>query len=98
MSAINPAPLSHHQALEGVGLGSVVVKAGFSRARALCMVFTYAAVVPLGVAIGIGVTDSYDPESPVAYGVQVQLVRLDTPITQIIVRAFSDRIRLEARV
>ncbi len=48
-----------------------MVKAGFSRARALSMVFTYAAVVPLGVAIGIGVTDSYDPESPVAYGVQV---------------------------
>ena len=62
--------LIFHQGLEGVGLGSTIVRANFAWWKGLIMITTYALMTPLGVAIGIAITDSYDPESEMALAVQ----------------------------
>lgn len=62
--------LIFHQGLEGVGLGSTLVRAGFSNLKCLIMVLTYAIMTPLGVAIGIAAAGSYDPKSVTSLAVQ----------------------------
>jgi len=62
--------LCFHQCLEGIGLSSVLVKARFSLLKSLFMIFTYAVTTPLGVAIGIAVSNSYDSSSLTANAVQ----------------------------
>ncbi|KAG1662072.1 hypothetical protein FOA52_005319 [Chlamydomonas sp. UWO 241] len=55
--------LVFHQALEAIGLGTVIVKARFSTLKSIIMVSTYALTVPVGIAIGMGVATSYDGKS-----------------------------------
>ena len=55
--------LIFHQALEGVGLGSTVVRAGFSLHKSYFMIGLYSITTPIGIAIGIGVSSVYDPDS-----------------------------------
>jgi zinc transporter 1/2/3 len=62
--------LTFHQFLEGVSLGSVVAMAGFARAKSVFMVILYSLTTPIGTAIGIGISTSYDPESVTAHAVQ----------------------------
>lgn len=65
--------LVFHQLLEGVGLGSTLVRAGFSVVRSLTTIATYALMTPVGTAIGIGIADAYDPTSVTALAVQGSL-------------------------
>ena len=67
--------LVFHQGLEGIGLGSAIVKACFTTGKAVAMVVTYAVMTPLGIAIGMALAGSYDPESTTALGVQVGSLR-----------------------
>jgi zinc transporter 1/2/3 len=60
--------LSFHQAVEGVSLGSVLGRAGFSRLKSLSMAVLYSLTTPLGIAIGIAAASSYDPGSVPAHG------------------------------
>ncbi|KAG2495362.1 hypothetical protein HYH03_006630 [Edaphochlamys debaryana] len=62
--------LAFHQWLEGIGLASVIVRGGFSRLKGCGMVLAYALTCPAGIAIGIAVAASYDPESELALGLQ----------------------------
>ncbi|KAG2485133.1 hypothetical protein HYH03_016120 [Edaphochlamys debaryana] len=62
--------LSFHQALEGISLASVINRGGFSPAKALAMVAGYSVTCPAGVAIGIGISEGYDPESTSARAAQ----------------------------
>ena len=62
--------LIFHQGLEGVGLGSTIVKASFSWWKGVIMITTYALMTPLGVATGIAIANSYDPETETALAVQ----------------------------
>jgi zinc transporter 1/2/3 len=62
--------LIFHQFLEGVSLGSVVSLAGFSRLKSLFMVGLYSLTTPIGIAIGIAISATYDPESKTAHAVQ----------------------------
>eukprot|EP00798_Chlamydomonas_sp_ICE-L_P027974 gene27974-8859_t len=62
--------LSFHQGLEGLGLGSVVTQAGFSRLKGILMVVAYSLTAPAGVAIGIVVANTYNAETNVAIAVQ----------------------------
>ena len=62
--------LCFHQCLEGIGLSSVLVKARFSLPKSLVMIFTYAVTTPLGVAVGIAISNSYDSSSLTANTVQ----------------------------
>ena len=62
--------LTFHQFLEGISLGSIVAVAGFSWLKSLSMVVIYSLTTPVGVAIGIGASSSYDPSSTTAMVVQ----------------------------
>lgn len=59
-----------HQGLEGIGLGSVIVRARLSMTKSVIMIVTYSLMTPLGVAIGMGVADTYDPETVTALTVE----------------------------
>ncbi len=58
------------QGNEGLALGVLFVKAGYSRLRYLILGFLFVIVTPLGVAIGIGVSNSYNGESKAALGTE----------------------------
>jgi solute carrier family 39 (zinc transporter), member 1/2/3 len=55
--------LVFHQLVEGVSLGTVVAAARFTKAKSFVMAFAYSITTPVGVAVGIAVSSSYDPES-----------------------------------
>lgn len=58
--------LVFHQFLEGFALGSATVEAGIGMKRALYLAGIYALTTPIGIAIGIGVHDTYAPGSSAA--------------------------------
>ncbi|KAK9865177.1 hypothetical protein WJX84_007285 [Apatococcus fuscideae] len=62
--------LFFHQGNEGLALGVLFVKAGYSRLRYLILGFLFVVVTPLGVAIGIGVSSTYNGESKAALGTE----------------------------
>jgi zinc transporter 1/2/3 len=62
--------LIFHQGLEGLGLGSTVVRAGFSSLKSALMIGVYSITTPVGIAVGIGASSVYDPESLTAHVVQ----------------------------
>jgi solute carrier family 39 (zinc transporter), member 1/2/3 len=55
--------LIFHQLIEGVGLGTVLAAANFKGRKPFIMAVVYSVTTPLGVAVGIGMASSYDPES-----------------------------------
>jgi hypothetical protein len=59
---------------QGLSLGSVVrgVRGGFGTAKGVAMILTYSLTCPVGIAVGVAMADSYDPESITARGVQVR--------------------------
>jgi zinc transporter 1/2/3 len=66
--------LTFHQSLEALALGSVLVLVqGFSTVKRLVMILTYSLMTPLGVAVGILISESYDGESRTAVAVQGSL-------------------------
>lgn len=87
--------LTVHQALEGLSLGSVLARTGFSRLHQSAMVLTYSLTTPLGIAIGIAVTGAYDPASKTALAVQGALnglsggMLLHIALFQIVAEEFS---------
>jgi len=62
--------LSFHQLLEGVALSSFVIDAGVTMIKGVTMVVVYALTCPVGIAIGIGISESYDANSVTALTVQ----------------------------
>lgn len=63
---INPlfAALTFHQFFEGLALGGCIAMAGFRNRVALLMGFCFAVTTPMGIAIGIGISKSYNENSP----------------------------------
>eukprot|EP00877_Chromochloris_zofingiensis_P010839 jgi/Chrzof1/6008/Cz17g00150.t1 len=59
-----------HQALEGLSLASVLALTNFTKLKKGVMLVLYSITTPLGIAIGIAVSDTYDPESVVSKAVQ----------------------------
>ncbi|KAL2942960.1 Zinc transporter 5 [Bienertia sinuspersici] len=59
------AALCFHQFFEGIGLGGCIVQASFKSASTLLMALCFTITTPLGVAIGIGLTNVYDETSPI---------------------------------
>ncbi|XP_057520596.1 zinc transporter 8-like [Amaranthus tricolor] len=64
------AALCFHQFFEGVGLGGCIVQASFKSASMMCMALFFSLTTPVGIAIGIGITNVYDESSPTALIVQ----------------------------
>ncbi len=62
--------LFFHQGNEGLALGVLFVKAGYSRLKYMVLAAAFVFVTPLGVAIGIGVSNNYNGESKAALGTE----------------------------
>mmetsp|Transcript_23479 Transcript_23479/g.38590 ORF Transcript_23479/g.38590 Transcript_23479/m.38590 type:complete len:390 (-) Transcript_23479:371-1540(-) len=59
--------LVFHQTFEGLALGSVIVEAAYSsQLTSLIAVALYAMATPIGVAVGIGIYESFNPNSTTA--------------------------------
>ncbi|KAL0040876.1 hypothetical protein WJX79_008214 [Trebouxia sp. C0005] len=60
--------LFFHQGNEGLALGVLFVKAGYSRIKYMLLAAAFIIVTPVGVAIGIAVSSKYNGESKAALG------------------------------
>ncbi|ESW17980.1 hypothetical protein PHAVU_006G003300 [Phaseolus vulgaris] len=60
------AALTFHQFFEGMGLGSCISQANFKRGSVIVMGLFFALTTPVGIGIGIGITNVYDENSPTA--------------------------------
>ncbi|XP_057448704.1 zinc transporter 8-like [Lotus japonicus] len=60
------AALSFHQFFEGMGLGSCISQAKFKRLSVITMGLFFALTTPVGIGIGLGITNVYDENSPTA--------------------------------
>ncbi|KAG6591808.1 Zinc transporter 5, partial [Cucurbita argyrosperma subsp. sororia] len=67
-STIKPlvAAITFHQLFEGMGLGGCIAQAKLRTRAAVIMAVFFCLTTPIGIAIGIGVTNSYDEDSPTA--------------------------------
>jgi zinc transporter 1/2/3 len=59
-----------HQGLEGLALGSVLALTRFPLVKKVLMVAAYSLTTSVGIAIGIAVSQGYDPDSVTAKAVQ----------------------------
>ncbi|KAK7316523.1 hypothetical protein RJT34_00051 [Clitoria ternatea] len=60
------AALTFHQFFEGMGLGSCITQANFKRASVTIMGLFFALTTPIGIGIGIWITNGYDDNRPTA--------------------------------
>ncbi|KAK7260993.1 hypothetical protein RIF29_27296 [Crotalaria pallida] len=60
------AALTFHQFFEGMGLGSCITQAKFKIKSVVIMGLFFALTTPIGIGIGIWITDVYDESSPTA--------------------------------
>ena len=63
LAVCSSARTAASQAFDGLALGSAFVRAGFSRAKYCLFAALFVLVTPFGIAIGIGVSQSYAPGS-----------------------------------
>ena len=54
--------------MEGIALGVLFIKAGYTKLKYLILAFAFVIVTPVGIAIGIGVNTSYQSNGKVALG------------------------------
>nr|GMD33056.1 zinc transporter 5-like [Ipomoea batatas] len=60
------AALTFHQFFEGMGLGGCIAQAKFKTRAVALMAFFFSLTTPIGIAIGLGITNVYDENSPTA--------------------------------
>ncbi|KAM0950823.1 putative zinc/iron permease [Dioscorea sansibarensis] len=67
-STIRPlvGALSFHQFFEGIGLGGCIVQANFRAKATVIMAVFFSLTAPVGIALGIGVSSSYNEHSSTA--------------------------------
>ncbi|XP_043690223.1 zinc transporter 8-like [Telopea speciosissima] len=58
--------LTFHQFFEGMGLGGCITQARFKSRAVVVMALFFSLTTPVGIAIGIGITNVYDENSPTA--------------------------------
>ncbi|KAF5765867.1 putative zinc/iron permease [Helianthus annuus] len=58
--------LSFHQMFEGMGLGSCITEAKFKGWKVATMSILFSLTTPIGIAIGIGISNTYDENSHLA--------------------------------
>lgn len=62
--------LAIHQGLEALALGSVLALTSFSKLKKVSMLLLYAITTPIGIAVGIAIASSYNPETVTSRAVQ----------------------------
>ncbi|KAM7266153.1 hypothetical protein ACFE04_019537 [Oxalis oulophora] len=62
--------LTFHQFFEGMGLAGCISQGKFKACNMVIMALFFALTTPIGIAIGIGISDSYDENSPKALAVE----------------------------
>ncbi|KAM7266100.1 hypothetical protein ACFE04_019484 [Oxalis oulophora] len=62
--------LTFHQFFEGMGLAGCISQGKFKARNMVIMALFFALTTPIGIAIGIGISDSYDENSPKALAVE----------------------------
>ncbi|XP_030470628.1 zinc transporter 5-like [Syzygium oleosum] len=67
-STIRPlvAALTFHQFFEGMGLGGCISQAKFETRASAIMALFFSLTTPVGIGIGLGITNVYDENSPTA--------------------------------
>ncbi|KAG6419601.1 hypothetical protein SASPL_121823 [Salvia splendens] len=60
------AALTFHQFFEGIGLGGCIAQAKFDARAVAIMAIFFSLTTPVGIAIGIGITNIYSETSPTA--------------------------------
>lgn len=60
------AALTFHQFFEGMGLGGCIVQAGFRNLTTASMALAFSLTTPIGIAVGIGISSTYNENSPTA--------------------------------
>ncbi|KAL1560871.1 zinc transporter 5-like [Salvia divinorum] len=60
------AALTFHQFFEGIGLGGCIAQAKFNARAVAIMAIFFSLTTPVGIAIGIGITNIYSETSPTA--------------------------------
>ncbi|OMP03771.1 Zinc/iron permease [Corchorus olitorius] len=60
------AALTFHQFFEGMGLGGCISQAKFKSRAVAIMALFFSITTPVGIAIGLGITNTYDESSPTA--------------------------------
>ncbi|KAF8035226.1 hypothetical protein BT93_C1292 [Corymbia citriodora subsp. variegata] len=58
------AALTFHQFFEGMGLGGCITQAKFKARATIIMVLFFSLTTPVGIAIGIGISSTYNENSP----------------------------------
>ncbi|PWZ40233.1 Zinc transporter 3 [Zea mays] len=71
-STIRPlvGALSFHQFFEGIGLGGCIVQANFKLRATVMMAIFFSLTAPIGIALGIGISSSYNGHSTTAFIVE----------------------------
>lgn len=60
------AALTFHQFFEGMGLGGCIAQAGFKNVTTFFMALAFSLTTPVGIAIGIGISSTYNENSTTA--------------------------------
>ncbi|XP_052202802.1 fe(2+) transport protein 1-like [Diospyros lotus] len=60
------AALCFHQMFEGMGLGGCIQQAGYKSLKKVVMAFFFSVTTPFGIALGIGLANTYRENSPSA--------------------------------
>ncbi|XP_010275878.1 PREDICTED: zinc transporter 5-like [Nelumbo nucifera] len=71
-STIRPlvAALTFHQFFEGIGLGGCITQARFKRRAVVVMTLFFSLTTPVGIAVGLGITNIYDENTSTALSVE----------------------------
>ncbi|XP_010557015.1 PREDICTED: zinc transporter 5-like [Tarenaya hassleriana] len=64
------AALMFHQCFEGLGLGGCITQGKFKWMTITIMAMFFSVTTPIGIAVGMGISSSYDESSPTALIVQ----------------------------
>ncbi|KAG2289202.1 hypothetical protein Bca52824_048806 [Brassica carinata] len=62
--------LMFHQCFEGLGLGGCIAQGKFKCLSVTIMSTFFAVTTPIGIVVGMGISDTYDESSPTALIVQ----------------------------
>ncbi|KAL3500734.1 hypothetical protein ACH5RR_039827 [Cinchona calisaya] len=98
--------LSFHQFFEGFALGGCISQAQFKTLHATIMASFFAITTPLGIAVGTGISTSYNPNSPraliiegifdsISAGILVYMALVDLIAADFLSKRMSCNLRLQ---